>query len=295
MKPLLTVFLFIFLSFRVLAQQEELIYYVILQELKVRDKPDEKAPVTDKLFLGDSVTVEIYSELKTKGLVDGKLLETEWAKIQYRGKTGWVFGGGLCALGITTHTAFLKKKADYEPKEFEKIDKLVKDSVLRFMGTSVIVKSVNGSKVKVTQAMCYGTDFDARPGADGPILERIHLDPKHPEMIEFNFNFTAIEKTLYVNLKTGKKFMFSVDCMESAVSPSGKYVIGIDMSSNTLLLAEFYPKKAIGKLAYSGTEFCNTELNWLSEKEVELTEINYETQKVVNRKIILIPQMRWKK
>jgi hypothetical protein len=266
--------------------------YVITDQLNVREKPDSKAPILGSLALGDSVVFLEYSKNQMTASINGLETTASWAKINYKNKMAWVFGGGLCFTKLDIQTLYGLNRP-VETSIIENINKLLKDSILTIGGDFIKFKTQIGKDIYVRSCGCNNNEN--ANCIDGYLIKGLSFHPQNKDIVIINMSVVAFIINVYVNLKTGEKFNFPIlqECEYSLVSPSGKYVIGIDVRNPQLLLFDFGTSRLIN-IAQKEFSPNYLDLQWLTDHEVSVEEINQETGKTISKKILLVPQMKWK-
>lgn len=294
MKHIILIFFFQIFINHLLAQTQ----YVITNQLNVREKPDVGAKVLGSLKLGDSVIVLGNSETKITATINGLKVTASWAKIKYEKQIAWVFGGGLCYQILKPDELYTKyydeEMAAYSIQLRNDIQRLLKDSILFVGGDYIKLRAKTGKEVIVRHCYCMIENLNCQQH-DGYQINSLEINTQNPDLVEVTMSAVAFTIKVYVNLKTGKKFNFpqSQECMESAISPDGKYVLGIPVLSEKtkFLLFDFDTRKVIKQLTLNSNSFQNSmNWKWLNNQEVEMIE----TEPSEKKRILLIPQMQWK-
>jgi hypothetical protein len=287
MKAIFSFFCYFLVFGNAFCQYDRL--YVITDVVNVREKPDFKAKVMGTLKLGDSVIVTGHSNHQSTATIDGVKKTANWVEIIYNYKEAyWVFGGALCEQ-VIDYKSVKRFMIDSEKKQITDFEQLVKDSILTFGGTFIKLKTQNGEQISIKFSVCNTEDQNT----DGHLLTGAFRNQHNPHIIEVIVSQVAFWVTTYVDLKRGKKFTFKEQSYisdNSSISPDGKYIAGSVISSQQPIFAIFDFDKT-GKPTYQIVlDDYNISHQWLSNTEIEITYLNTK-----RKKVLLVPQMQWKK
>jgi uncharacterized protein YgiM (DUF1202 family) len=292
MKQLFILISLLLTSLNLIAQDKRL---VITDKLNVREQPNPQAKIIGALALGDSVIITENSENKTTMSINGLQVKATWAKIEYQGKTAWVFDGGLCYEMLNPQYWQAPYPASDTLKMKKDIDKLLKDSTLTIGGNFIKLKTQNNKNIWVYECACLGENPSCK---DGHKLNSLIINSQNPNILEVEMSVVAFTIKIYIDLKNGIKFNFPENqhCMLSEISPSAKYVIGVNMYSEKeqLLLFDFRSGKLLNQ-AFVDSFGDISHLKWLNEQAIELQSFNYETNQITKKRVLMIPAMQWKK
>lgn len=282
-KRICLLVLCVFLSGRIFAQ-DMMTAYVIVDKLLMYESPTLKAKQLREFNVGAKIywTGEGSSSTET---VQGVNKEIYWSKISFQGQEGWIFSEGICERFLP---AFFSQPLDtdysgdwvLQMKESQAIVKaLIDQNVLKLDANTLKFRAKNGKEILVRESICQASDAE-QVLSDGHSINFIQRNAQNPSLIEIMMGMVAFDMKCYINLDTGKKFNFpdSNPCSVSAVSPSGKYILGVDIQLEqvTLDLFDFDSQKLLKQIKPAGYNSYIIQLNWIDDQTTEVLEIDEE-------------------